>query len=357
MVKKLDLTGQKFGRLTAIEEVKSPEKNYTRWLCKCECGNEKVIARASLRSGETESCGCLQKEEVSKRRKTHGLSRTKEYYSWKSMLNRCYNMKDVGYKNYGGRGITVCEEWRESFETFLKDMGKSPEGSSIDRINNDGNYCPENCKWSTKQEQNSNTRQNKIITFNGKTQTISAWAREVGIKAQTIARRLDSWGNIELALTLPSKYGKITDVIQILNVLNKEKQMSNIFETATRKQYRYPSVKGDLTTEQLWELKLLSSNQFDLNNVAIALNKSLKAITEESFVSVKPTPGKVDLETKLEIVKHIIAYKQDEQAKARDAADKAAKREKLVQVLANKQDEALNNMSEDEIRAKLAELE
>jgi hypothetical protein len=131
----------------------------------------------------------------------------------------------------------------------------------------------------------------------------------------------------------------------------------SIFETASRKAFRFPSVKGELTTEQLWNLNLLANGGFDLNNVAIDLNKSLKAITEESFVSVKPNRGKTDLENKLEIVKHIIAVKQEEQAAARDKADKAAKREKLVQALANKEDEALNNLTPDEIRAKLAELD
>lgn len=131
----------------------------------------------------------------------------------------------------------------------------------------------------------------------------------------------------------------------------------NIFETATRKQYRFPSVKGELTTEQLWSLPLIAVNSFDLNNVAKEIHSTLKSIAEESFVSVKPTPGKVDLETKLEIVKHVIAVKQEEQAKARDAADKAAKREKLVQALANREEQELSNLSPDEIRAKLAELE
>lgn len=131
----------------------------------------------------------------------------------------------------------------------------------------------------------------------------------------------------------------------------------NIFETAARKQYRFPSVKGELTTEQLWSLPLIAVNSFDLNNVAKEIHSTLKSITEESFVSVKPTPGKVDLETKLEIVKHVIAVKQEEQAKARDAADKAAKREKLVQALANREEQELSSLSPDEIRAKLAELE
>jgi hypothetical protein len=133
--------------------------------------------------------------------------------------------------------------------------------------------------------------------------------------------------------------------------------MSNIFELATRKAYRFNSDKNELTTEQLWSLPLLAKNKFDLNTIAIGIHKELKAITEESFVSVKPTPGKADLENKLEIVKHIISVKQEEQVAARNAAEKAAKREKLVQALANVEDKDLQNMGADEIRAKLAELD
>lgn len=133
--------------------------------------------------------------------------------------------------------------------------------------------------------------------------------------------------------------------------------MNDIFEAAARNGFRYISTKGELSTEQLWSLPLLAANQFDLNNVAIVINSALKAISEESFVSIKPTQGKADLETKLEIVKHIIATKQAEQAKARDAAERSAKREKLVQALANKEDQELTNLTPDEIRAKLAELD
>jgi hypothetical protein len=132
---------------------------------------------------------------------------------------------------------------------------------------------------------------------------------------------------------------------------------ANVFEIATRKAFRFPSTKGELTTEQLWNLPLLAANNFCLNYVASSVNSELKAMTEESFVSVKPMPGKADLEAKLEVVKHIISYKQEEQEKARNAAEKAAKREKLVQALAHQEDKALEQMTPDEIRAKLAELE
>lgn len=131
----------------------------------------------------------------------------------------------------------------------------------------------------------------------------------------------------------------------------------NLFEIAARKQFRYPSTRGELTTEQLFTLPLLSRSNFDLNNVAVAVNNDLKALAEESFVSTKSHPGKADLEAKLEIVKHIIAVRQEEAEKARLSAEKAAQREKLVQALANQEDKALQNLSVDEIRAKLAELD
>lgn len=130
----------------------------------------------------------------------------------------------------------------------------------------------------------------------------------------------------------------------------------NVFEVASRKAFHFTSNKGELTTEQLWSLPLSAANQFDLNNVAIALNNSLKGF-EESFVAVKATPGKADLETKLEIVKYIISVRQEEAAKRAEAAEKAAKREKLLQALANKQDEAVKAMSQEDILKQLAELE
>lgn len=210
MIQEINLVGQRFGRLVAIERFKGDDKkDYTRWVCLCDCGNQKIIARASLRNGETQSCGCLQKEDVSRRQKTHGKSRTKEYYSWRNMLRRCYDVNSVGYENYGGRGISVCNDWH-IFENFLADMGLKPEGYSIERIDNDGNYEKNNCKWATKQEQNSNTRQNRIITYNNKTQTLEAWARELNISSQTLSKRLDAWNDVEKAFTTPVRKRKST---------------------------------------------------------------------------------------------------------------------------------------------------
>lgn len=154
----IDITGQRFGRLTVIQlhsaATRSPRRN-TRWWCQCECGATVIAFGVNLKSGNTESCGCLRKEKLHK----HGHARPRHptYGSWNNMLQRCTNPNDKRYKNYGGRGITVCERWH-SFENFLADMGLMPEGYSIERINNDGNYEPANCTWIPRPEQGKNMR-------------------------------------------------------------------------------------------------------------------------------------------------------------------------------------------------------
>ena len=180
----IDLTGQRFGRLTVIRESSyRSNKSGTWWECQCECGKIVNVLSVRLRYGTTKSCGCLRKENKSyypknrKKRKpiseetrekfrqnmirrntTHGLSKTKEHKAWRGMKNRCFNIKDRDYKNWGGRGITVCDRWKSSFANFLSDMGKAPEGYSLDRINNNGNYEPSNCRWADNSTQRKNTR-------------------------------------------------------------------------------------------------------------------------------------------------------------------------------------------------------
>ena len=159
---RLDLTGQIFGRLLVTERASNHKDGSILWKCKCECGSEKIIRAAYLRNGTTTSCGCFRKESVSKRRKTHGLTETRQYRIWSCMLTRCLNKTATNYYAYGGRGIKVCDEWL-LFENFFKDMGTPNADESIDRIDVDGNYELSNCKWATKNEQAKNKRKVKVL--------------------------------------------------------------------------------------------------------------------------------------------------------------------------------------------------
>ena len=152
-----DIAGKKFGRLTVLNFISVDKGRNSRWLCLCDCGNSKIICQAALSRGSTKSCGCLNREIAKERKLTHGKSSTKEYETWANMLGRCLNRTHPSYNNYGGRGIKVCEQWLK-FENFYADMGDKPEGLSIDRINNDGNYELGNCRWATKSEQAYNRR-------------------------------------------------------------------------------------------------------------------------------------------------------------------------------------------------------
>ena len=205
-----NLTGQTFGRLTVeyyagMATYKTGNK--TRWNCSCECGAEHVVTGGSLKSGHTKSCGCLNREMNLARSTKHGAAgrgrTTPEYRTWIKMLGRCTNPTNDAFHLYGGRGITVCERWLNSFENFLEDMGLKPPGRSLDRINNSLGYSPDNCRWATRTEQNRNTRTNRLLTHDGKTCCIAEWAELTGINYYTIHGRLRQCWSTEKALSEP----------------------------------------------------------------------------------------------------------------------------------------------------------
>jgi hypothetical protein len=208
-----DHIGKKFGKLTATDlfekRILNNGKKALFWKCLCDCGGVSYVRRAMLMNGNTKSCGCGRAENAAKLFTTHGHSKNNKesptYYSWHNMIKRCTMPSCIQYKDYGGRGISICEEWL-SFESFLADMGERPKGKTLDRINMNGNYDPTNCKWSTVAEQNINKRSNRVLTLNGKSMCVSEWARFLGVNEATIRCRIDRYGwSIERALTTTKK--------------------------------------------------------------------------------------------------------------------------------------------------------
>lgn len=195
--------GNRYGKLTVLNLVqKSP---YTKWLCACDCGNQKVIFGSHLISGGTESCGCINKELTSKRVKKHGMTKSKTYSSWRSMKSRCENPNYTGYERYGAKGITFDKSWK-NFDNFLSDMGERPKNTTLDRIDNTKGYSKENCKWSTNSEQQSNRSNCLLITFNGITKTAKHWADELGMAPGTVWNRIKllNW-SVEKSVTTPKR--------------------------------------------------------------------------------------------------------------------------------------------------------
>lgn len=185
-----DLTGLTFGRLTVVKLVRSHGENHY-WLCRCSCGKESTPTGASLRRGNTKSCGCLHREIISEYSKKHGMHSSKIYKRWGAMKSRCNNPNARYYRNYGLRGIKVCDRWQYSFENFYADMGDPPTPKhTLDRINNNGNYEPSNCRWATRGEQQSNMRRNVLISYKGRTMTASQWSRDLNITLATIYGRV-----------------------------------------------------------------------------------------------------------------------------------------------------------------------
>lgn len=183
-----ELTGRKFGNLTVVR-FDSTQKGHAYWLCRCDCGNTKLARGSHLIHGNVSSCGC------GKGHITHRESKTRLYTIWNDMRQRCENIKSPQYADYGGRGIFVCAEWHnyENFRKWAFENGYA-NNLTIDRIDNNGCYCPENCRWATAKEQANNTRKTHLITYNGETHSVSEWARLLNIKQSTLSMRINKYG-------------------------------------------------------------------------------------------------------------------------------------------------------------------
>lgn len=201
-MRKIDLVGQTFGRLTVIGSAPNTRKGGARWLCHCSCGKEVIVRSETLRNGMTKSCGCWHSEVARAKHTTHGMTGTHIYGTWNKMMQRCESLNDRAYFRYGGRGITVCPSWH-AFENFYADMGEPPTPEhQLDRIDNDGPYSPENCQWATPKMQANNRSNGVYASWNGKTQTLAQWADETGLAYHVIYYRivLSHWP-VERALT------------------------------------------------------------------------------------------------------------------------------------------------------------
>lgn len=198
-----DLIGKKFGRLVVIKQVgKNKQGNYC-WLCRCCCNNknEFIVSGGNLKSNHTQSCGCSRIKHNHAQRNQNNRT----YKAWYHMKERCLNINSKKYKDYGGRGIIVCERWKSSFKNFLEDMGEVPEGLQLDRIDNNKGYYKENCRWTTSKEQNRNKRNNYLITHNKRTQCLMEWSEETIIPYDTLRNRFRLGWSIEEALITPIK--------------------------------------------------------------------------------------------------------------------------------------------------------
>lgn len=204
-----DITGLKCGRFTAIRYSHHTKAGAT-WECKCECGNIRFLATTEIRRGKHQSCGCLQREQARAAHLKHGQcaygknNGTPEYRAWVAMRQRCQNASAPAFPNYGGRGIKVCDRWDCSFDSFFADMGLKPSPKmSLERLDNNGGYSPENCVWATQKTQGNNTRKTVMITHNGKTMSRTQWSELLGFQLTLIGDRINDGWSVAQALDTP----------------------------------------------------------------------------------------------------------------------------------------------------------
>lgn len=207
-----DLMSQRFHYLTVLGFGGTRRNKVSDWFCKCDCGKVTKVRAGDLKSGRVKSCGCFRIDRTKETNSTHGHARVRNksstYSTWAGIIQRCRNPKNCSYREYGGRGISYCKRWK-SFENFLKDMGIRPEGMSTNRIDNDGNYCKENCRYAEPKEQANNCRNSRFLTFDNKTQTISQWAQELDMHQVTLWHRINRGWSIEQALSKPVQLQKV----------------------------------------------------------------------------------------------------------------------------------------------------
>lgn len=216
MKNNIDLVGKTFGRLTVIKKLRPNKRRNIQWLCQCSCGNKHIVITSYLINGKIKSCGCLQKEKLAKRVTKHHLRNTRLYGVWANIKQRCYNPKNSHYKSYGGRGIKMCDEWKNDFLSFYKwsiangyNENADYMKCTIDRIDNNGNYESNNCRWISMKKQSLNTSRNHYLELNGVRHTVYEWSKITGIKLSTILNRINKyhWSS-ERALTEKPFKGK-----------------------------------------------------------------------------------------------------------------------------------------------------
>lgn len=202
MINNESIIGKVYGHVTVLSAGEIHGKN-RKYLCKCSCGHEFYAFRNNLIKGNTTRCKPCGLKTTSSKITRHGMSEHPMYNVYRSMINRCYDKKNSQYINYGQKGITVCDRWLASFDNFLEDMGVRPDCYSIDRIDNNGNYEKENCRWATNKQQCRNTSRNKLIVFNGETKCVVEWAEMFGLKASVIYKRLARGWDVSKSLEAP----------------------------------------------------------------------------------------------------------------------------------------------------------
>ena len=201
-----DETGKTYGRLVVLNKLDLKTKAGALWNCLCSCGNETTVRGSSLRAGTTSSCGCLGKELSSDRKRKHGFYGNPSYRTWANMITRCTDISSKAYKYYGGIGITVCDRWMD-VSNFIADMGQRPKGMTLDRINNNLGYSPDNCAWVSMFDQNRNKKSNVNIEIDGVTKSVTDWANDYGLNPKTVFNRIYAgWDVIEAITT--KKTGK-----------------------------------------------------------------------------------------------------------------------------------------------------